>query len=240
MEEKELERVYDKVSKDYLFSRTAGRGTSGFQNREIEQPMMFKLVPGDLSNKSLLDIGCGPGIHIKEYVSRGAKCTGIDLSSEMIKLAKDYCPHANFEVGNIYSLGFDGESFDIVTSSFVLDHVRELSKAVNGIKRVLKSQGLFIFSIPHPITYMFRDSKRSVFTPSNSYFDNGVVYYNIAKSGLKFPAFPRILQEYFQEFLKEGFTLVDFVENIPKEEWASIDEMSMKIPYLAFFVWKKF
>lgn len=239
MEEKELKQAYDEASKDYLFSRTEGKDKTGFQNREMEQPMMFKLVPKDLKNKKLLDVGCGPGIHIKKYVERGAECIGIDLSSEMIKLAKEHCPTAKFETGNIYDLRFDDDSFDIVTASFVLDHVKDLDKAVKEVKRVLKLKGLFIFSIPHPITYMFRNSERGTFIPSNGYFDNKTFYYNIAKAGFKFPGFPRIFQDYFQEFLKQDFTLVDFRENTPKEEWAKVDEMFVKIPHLTFFVWKK-
>ncbi len=239
MEEKQLEEAYDEASKNYLFSRTEGKDKTGFQNREMEQPIMFELVPVDLNGKKLLDIGCGPGIHIKEYVERGAECIGIDLSNEMIKLAKNYCPQAKFESGNVYDLKFDNDSFDILTASFVIDHVRDLDKAVKEIKRVLKRGGLFIFSIPHPITYMFRDSERGTFIPSNSYFDNKTVYHNIAKTGFKFPGFPKILEEYFHVFLKENFSLINFRENKPKESWEDVDLMFVKIPHLAFFVWKK-
>jgi len=239
MEEYELEKAYDEASKDYFFSRTDGRDKTGFQNREMERPIMLEIVPKNLKNKRLLDVGCGPGIHIKKYVARGAKCTGIDLSGEMIRLAQEYCPSAKFEKGNVYDLKFKDNQFNIVTASLVLDHVKELHRAINEIKRVLKSCGLFIFSIPHPIKYMFRNSKKSKFVPSNSYFDNTGVYYNIAKAGFKFPGFPRIFQDYFQELLKQGFTLVTFRENTPKEKWAEVDELFVKIPHFAFFVWKK-
>ncbi|MEK6938949.1 MAG: methyltransferase domain-containing protein [Nanoarchaeota archaeon] len=239
MEEKELEKAYDKVSKKYLFSRTEGKGICGFENREMEQPIMFELVPMHLKNKKLLDVGCGPGIHIKKYVKRGAKCTGIDLSNEMIKLAKKYCPSADFKKGSIYDLKFDDDFFDIITSSFVLDHVKELNRGIKEVKRVLKTKGLFIFSIPHPITFMFRNSEKGVFIPSHSYFDQDKVYYDIVQSGNKFPEFPRTLEEYFQEFLKLGFTLIDFRESKPKEEWEKIDPMFVKIPDLCFFVWRK-
>lgn len=239
MKEKELEKAYNEASKNYLFSRTKGKDKTGFQNREMEQPIMFELVPKDLNNKKLLDVGCGPGIHIKKYVERGAECIGIDLSTEMIKLAKNYCPAAKFKTGNVYDLKFNDNYFDITTSSFVLDHVKDLEKAVKEVKRVLKSKGLFIFSIPHPITYMFRNSETGKFIPSNNYFDDKIFYYNVAKSGFKFPGFPRILQDYFQELFKQGFTLVEFRENKPKKEWAVVDQMFVKIPHLAFFVWKK-
>jgi ubiquinone/menaquinone biosynthesis C-methylase UbiE len=238
MEEKYLEEAYDKGSKNYLFSRTEGKERMGFQNREMEQPNMFKLVPLDLKGKKLLDLGCGPGIHIKKYVERGAECFGIDLSNEMISLAKDYCPQANFEKGNIYDLKFEDDSFDIITASFVIDHVKDLDKGVAEIKRVLRKGGLFIFSIPHPINEMFRDSKKGTFIPSHSYYDTETAYHNIAGAGFKFPSFPRTLNTYFDTFLKD-FSLIEFRENKIKESWAEVELMFVKFPHLAFFVWKK-
>lgn len=242
-EEKEFEEAYDLAADNFLFTRTEGKEITGFQNREIEQPTMFKLVPKNLKNKKLLDIGCGPGIHLKEYIKRGAEGFGVDISKEMIKLAKKYCPEGNFKVSSIYNLEFEDNSFDILTASFVLDHVKDLEKVVTEVKRVLKEDGLFIFSIPHPIINMFRNSEEGKFAPSHSYFDKETLYLDIANSGKKFPDFPRPLQEYFESFIKENFILVGFIENEPKEIWKEefkeLNTDFLKIPIIAFFKWKK-
>ena len=242
-EEKEIKEVYDQAANDFLFTRTEGKESTGWQNREIEQPTMFSLVSSNLKNLKLLDIGCGPGIHLKKYIERGAIGFGIDISTEMIKLAKEYCPEGNFKAGSIYNLEFKDNSFDIITASFVLDHVMNLKKAIIEIKRVLKKEGLFIFSVPHPILNMFRDSKKGDFKPSHSYFDNEIIYVNIIKNGMKFPDYPRQLQEYFELLLKEKFILLEFIENKPNESWKDkykeFDTNRLKIPVLCFFKWKK-
>ncbi|NQU79335.1 class I SAM-dependent methyltransferase [Candidatus Woesearchaeota archaeon] len=243
MGDDELSKAYDNTVEQYLFSRTESTGLTGFDNREVEQPTMFKLVPSDLKGTVLLDVGCGPGIHVKEYVKRGATATGIDFSSKMILRARKYCPEGTFEFGNAYQLEFQNESFDIVTSSFVVDHFEHLEKAVQEIKRILKPNGLFVFSVQHPVRYMFRDSEKDVFTPSNSYFDRQAYCHNISGTGKDFPSFPRTIQDYFQTISKNGFVLEDFLENEPKESWKEkypeLNENKYKIPLLCFFKWKK-
>lgn len=243
MSEKELATAYDEGAEKFLFSRTEGKDLSGLQNREVEQPEMFELVPKDLSDLKLIDIGCGPGIHAREYTKRGAEVSGIDISPKMIELAKQYCPEGNFNVGNIYKIEFDDNNFDILTASFVLDHIKELKKAAKEIKRVLKKEGLFIFSVPHPIINMFRGSKHSDFTPSHTYYNKSEIYCNIANSGKNFVDFPRILEEYFKTFLEEGFELINFIENKPDKKWKEryedFDENLLKVPFLCFFKWRK-
>lgn len=241
-EQKELAKGYNKIADEFLFSRTKGKSLSGFQNRELEQPTMFKLVPKNLKNNKVLDIGCGPGIHLKQYIKRGAEGFGIDISKEMIKLAKKYCPKGKFKIGSVYDLKFKDDSFDMLTASFSMDHVKDLDKAVGEVKRVLKKDGLFIFSAPHPVVYMFRVPNEGKYIPSNSYFDKKPVYYNIAGSE-RMVDFPRTFEDYTKPFLKKGFKLIDFVESKPKKDWrkrCKVDyDVFFKIPLLAFFKWKK-
>jgi len=238
MEVKKLAKAYDKAAQNFLFTRTDGKGISGFWNREIEQPLMYKLVPQNLKGKKLLDIGCGPGIHLKEYVLRGADGVGIDISKEMITLAKKYCPEAKFEIGNIENLQFKDESFDIVTASFILDHLKDLNKSITGIKRTLNKGGKFIFSVPHPISNMYPDWNEGSTTPTKSYFDTQEIIQNIAKSGNSFVDYPRQLSEYINPFVNNGFILQKILENQPQESWKGkykeLNENAYKIPFLLF------
>ncbi len=52
----------------------------------------------------VLDLGCGPGHVSKHLLGRGLAMHGIDLSPEMIRLAKSLVPGATFEVGDLLSL----------------------------------------------------------------------------------------------------------------------------------------
>jgi ubiquinone/menaquinone biosynthesis C-methylase UbiE len=158
-------------------------------------------------------------------------------------MAGERCPEAHVKVGSVFSLEFEDESLDIVTASLVYDHVDDLERAFGEVQRVLKSGGLFVFSVPHPTTYMFRDSEKDQFVPTRSYFDKQVLYHNIARSGKNFPAYPRIMQEYFQFFLENGFVLREFVENKPQDSWKEkypdLDKNFYKLPSICFLKWEK-
>lgn len=243
-EEKELVSRYDTVAELYFSSRTDdAQGLNGLQNRELEQPTMFSLVPKDLQGKKLLDVGCGPGIHVKEYASRGADTFGVDPSEELIRIAQQQEPSASFSVASAYELPFADETFDMLTSSLAFDHVKDMTKGVAELHRVLKKNGCLFFSIPHPITYMFRKPKDMGLKVSDSYFSNDVTFLNIVRSGKKFIVYPRTLQEYFDCFLKQGFSLVKFIEGKLAasllEKYTTFPTDLLMIPPMAFFVWEK-
>lgn len=241
-EEKKLSELYNKVAKKYHQSRK-DKTKVGFQCKEVERPMMFKLVPKILKSSVLLDIGCAGGIHLKEYVKRGAECHGVDLSKNLINIAKKESPESEVKIGSIYKIPFKKNSFDIITASLVLDHVQEISKAIKEVKRVLKKQGIFIFTIPHPIGYMFRQQNPSSFVPTYSYYNTKKTNYNIVKEGLKFPGFPRTLQNWFDILIKNGFQLEEYKENKPDPKWRKkykdLGENFFKAPLILGMVWKK-
>jgi len=239
IEQNKIRSSYDRDAKDFLFTRTKGRGLSGFGHREIEQPYMFELVPENLQNRKLLDLGCGPGIHAKEYVKRGAEVVGIDLSEEMVQLAKEYSSEANFEIADAYHLPFKDSSFDIVTSSLLLDHVYDLAIVIGEVSRVLKYDGLFISSVPHPVINLFEGIER--LTVNKSYFDKNPRYFGIAGNPPDIIAHPHQLMDYFQAPVREGFVLVDFVENKPNRGWlekyGTLDQHYFMVPQLCVFKW---
>src|SRR6266446_3934791 len=70
-----------------------------FRNDVLERfQITMELLGTDLTQKSVLDIGCGSGVYDIEIVRRGAtKVLGIDLSAGMIALAKEYSRHAGCE-----------------------------------------------------------------------------------------------------------------------------------------------
>ena len=47
---------------------------------------------------SILDLGCGTGLHDEELLKRGYEITGLDISPNMIDIAKKRCPKIDFIV----------------------------------------------------------------------------------------------------------------------------------------------
>ena len=64
----------------------------------------------------LLDMACGSGLAIELARMRGAVCSGIDASHRLVAVAIDRNPDCDIRVGDMHSLPWDDESFDLITS----------------------------------------------------------------------------------------------------------------------------
>ncbi|MFZ4707718.1 MAG: class I SAM-dependent methyltransferase [Bacteroidales bacterium] len=98
----------------------------------------------------VLEIGCGTGYFTKEIVKTGASVTAIDISPELINIAKQEIKETNasFMLDNAYELSFDDCSFDSVVGSSVLHHL-DIDKAIREMYRVLKPGGYIFFTEPN-------------------------------------------------------------------------------------------
>lgn len=70
--------------------------------------IFFDNLPGD----GVLDVGCGWGYYIHEFLDRDLDYHGIDLSPEMIKIAQESNPEAKFSVMSYRELQFSADAFD--------------------------------------------------------------------------------------------------------------------------------
>ena len=128
------------------------------------------------SASSVLDLACGPGNVEKFLLDRnpGLNIVGIDLSKEMIKLAKNNVPKAEFYVRDIRDLDFESERFDVIISSFCLPYLydNEATEFINRISNVVKNKGHIYLSAMEGKGHDFEDAS---FTEGNKLFIN---YYN--------------------------------------------------------------
>ncbi|WP_047864440.1 class I SAM-dependent methyltransferase [Rubrobacter aplysinae] len=92
----------------------------------------------------VLDLGCGTGDLSAELSSRGAEVLGVDLSPEMVSRSAEKYPALRFEAGDARSLGLRPESFDAVFSNATLHWIKEASKAIRAVRRVLRPGGRFV------------------------------------------------------------------------------------------------
>ena len=70
----------------------------------------------------LLDVATGPGALAAEAASRGARPIGIDLSPQMVELARQLHPAINFYEADVEHLPFPDDAFDAVVCAFGLGH----------------------------------------------------------------------------------------------------------------------
>ena len=74
--------------------------------------------------------------------NRGADVYGIDISPKMIEIAKANTREVDFRVGSAYRLPYKSKYFDIVVSSYVVEHFEKLDAAFREVKRVLKKKAV--------------------------------------------------------------------------------------------------
>lgn len=99
---------------------------------------------------SVLEMGCGAGYFTGELARSGADIVAIDVSPELLEIAKANCtvPNVRYEVQNACELGYPDAVFDSVVGNSVLHHL-EIEAALCEIYRVLKPGGSVYFTEPN-------------------------------------------------------------------------------------------
>lgn len=102
----------------------------------------------------VLDFGCGSGRWVHLFTSHGYRYTGVDISSEMIKLATTHHPNSTFQKVIDNHLAFPDNSFDLIASIAVLHHnpIEEQDRLLREFQRVSRHGSfllLFESLVPH-------------------------------------------------------------------------------------------
>ncbi|MDF2529413.1 MAG: malonyl-[acyl-carrier protein] O-methyltransferase BioC [Gammaproteobacteria bacterium] len=176
------------------FNRKVKAAASLLQNEVsaslIERVQMIKQQP-----QSILDLGCGTG----EFTYRlsklypKAKVIGLDIAEQRLKYAKKqrlWFNKTRFVPGNIESLPFADNSFDLIVSNLSLYWVEDLAKAFKEIQRVLKPEGVLLFSSLGPDSLKeLRESFAKIddLPHVNIFLDMHEVGDALLKAGLKDP-----------------------------------------------------
>ena len=85
------QNIYDQP--DFFAGYQQIRQRQDNANDLIETPTLMQLLP-DLTDKRLLDLGCGAGDHCQLFIERGAAhVLGVDLSEKMLALAQHQHAH---------------------------------------------------------------------------------------------------------------------------------------------------
>ena len=106
---------------------------------------------GNVEGKTVLDLGCGAGECIVPLVERGARVIGIDISTDLIALARRRLKEAGVKAsvtpGDAYNTGLPHESVDVVFCKALIHHL-EIKPVRDEIWRILRTGGAVILKEP--------------------------------------------------------------------------------------------
>jgi ubiquinone/menaquinone biosynthesis C-methylase UbiE len=121
-------------------------------NIEYERPAMVKLLPGKMEGLNVLDAGCAAGWYTEYMLNEGAHPTAIDISPEMVAAAKRRTKGKAKVICHDLSavLPFEDNTYDLIISSLTLHYLEDWNTIFKEFSRVLKTNGLLLFSVHHP------------------------------------------------------------------------------------------
>ena len=123
--------------------------------REVfNNPSFLEFLP-DLSERRVIDLGCGEGRNTRLFAMRGARVTGIDLSPRLIEAAR--AAETAEPLGIDYHLGsfadlkrFPNDTFDAAVSTMAFMDGPGFRDVAHAVHRVLRPGGALYFSVIHP------------------------------------------------------------------------------------------
>lgn len=194
-------------------------------NAYYDRPNTLKLF-NDVKGKSVLDAACGPGKYAEILLEKGANVTGFDLSTEMIKYAKE----RNVNQGSffVHDLSqplamIDDGSFDYVLCALALHYIEDWTSTIKEFFRVLKTNGQLIISIEHPF-FEYNYYK------AIDYFKTEPVKtaWNGFGKPIEMNSYRRPLLDCLLPLTDNGFYIDKLVEPKPTKEFESLDPKHFK------------
>jgi SAM-dependent methyltransferase len=122
----------------HAYAASFGRLTEG-----AVQPLLDAVAArADLrEHLGLLDVGTGPGTVAASAAARGWRARGVDAEPSMVREARRRHPSLVFAEASLPDLPFEDGAFDLVTASFVINHVADPAAAIAELARVASPGG---------------------------------------------------------------------------------------------------
>lgn len=114
--------------------------------KPFDRELLDSLVPR-LGSGLVADIGCGPG-HVGRYLfDGGMDVVGVDLSAEMLRVARARNPGVRFEQADVRSLPFDDGELAGAVAFYSLIHLDDLRPAARELHRVISADGVLCVAV---------------------------------------------------------------------------------------------
>lgn len=127
-----------------------------------------------VAGRNVLDVACGEGYGSALLARSAGHVIGADMASDVVAHARaHYASQANLEfcAADCTALPFPDSTFDVVVSFETIEHVAAQQTLLDEVRRVLRSEGLFILSSPNKVEYTDKTSVVNAFHVRELYRD---------------------------------------------------------------------
>ncbi|RZU53039.1 methyltransferase family protein [Krasilnikovia cinnamomea] len=173
---------------------------------------------GDVSGKRILELGCGAASAARWLAGQGAEVVAMDLSEGMLRHARTASDRTGVPVpllqADALALPFGDLTFDVVCTAFgAVPFVADSQTVMREVARVLRPGGSWVFSITHPMRWIFLDDPGEAgLMAVQSYFDRRPYVEQDTDGVPGYVEQHRTLGDRVRELVAAGFVLRDLVE----------------------------
>jgi ubiquinone/menaquinone biosynthesis C-methylase UbiE len=149
----EFLNLYDDLNYAEAYAKLEFPGTYYLAYRDLPE-----IISKHVKGLNAIDFGCGTGRSTRFLKKLGFNSTGIDISEDMIKRAREFDTKGNYhliEDGDFSQL--KDNDYDVILSAFTFDNIPTMEKKVKifkGLRSLLKSEGKIINLVSSPEIYM--------------------------------------------------------------------------------------
>lgn len=214
--------VYDQNAAFYVDFVDRGRASqNGYTTLLLNT--LAECLGDRLAGARVCDLCCGEGYVGRHLLTLGAaEVVGIDLSTELIEVAKARAPSngAVYRVDDAQGLASAADgAFDVVVSQLAMMDVADHRAMFAAVRRVLATGGAFVFSVLHPCfearpfhvtdapPHLLDDDGRPVAVAVRRYATEG--HWNSGGTGVRghMGAYHRMLSTYVNDLIAAGFAI---------------------------------
>lgn len=174
---------------------------------------------GEVAGKDVLEVGCGAAQGARWLVSAGARVTAFDVSYGQLLESRRLDARSGVAVPRVVQadaqyLPFRDAGFDLVVSAFGgIPFVADSARTLRELARVLRPGGRLVFSVTHPIRWVFPDDPGPAgLTVRQSYFDRTPYVEVDAAGDAVYVEHHRTLGDRIREIVAAGLVFEDLVE----------------------------
>ncbi len=188
----------------------------------------------NMDGLKILDAGCGNGVYAHIFAENGGTVIGCDGTNEMLNLAHKKYPRYQFDYVNLLErMPYKDKEFDIVFCNLVLMDIDPIDNILSEFHRILKTNGVFFFSIVHPAFYHAvweKDASGTIASKKvTSYITAFSKLQNIWGATMHYH---RPISFYYNKICKNGFYLKEMSEPKVYED--------TKIPDIPLYLFSEF